>query len=71
MRQKLVEQYREQFNNPVQAAEKGYIDDINKAYGKEGSYKHIYIDIAIAWAFQAFVGTLIFAKYIEGKSLDD
>ena len=28
MRQKLVEQYREQFNNPVQAAEKGYIDDI-------------------------------------------
>jgi multicomponent Na+:H+ antiporter subunit F len=30
----------------------------------------LYIDIAIAWAFQAFIGTLIFAKYSEGNSLD-
>ncbi|MGA2090451.1 MAG: monovalent cation/H+ antiporter complex subunit F [Endomicrobiales bacterium] len=30
----------------------------------------LYIDIAIAWAFQAFIGTLIFAKYTEGNSLD-
>ena len=27
-RKKLVQQYREQFNNPVQAVAKGYIDDI-------------------------------------------
>ena len=33
--------------------------------------QHIYIDIAIAWAFQAFVGTVVLAKYIEGKPLDD
>ncbi len=32
---------------------------------------HIYIDVAIAWAFQAFVGTIVLAKYIEGKHLDD
>lgn len=30
----------------------------------------LYIDIAIAWAFQAFIGTLVFAKHGEGKKLD-
>jgi multicomponent Na+:H+ antiporter subunit F len=30
-----------------------------------------YIDIAIAWAIQAFIGTIAIAKYLEGKSLDD
>ncbi|MCX5778033.1 MAG: monovalent cation/H+ antiporter complex subunit F [Elusimicrobia bacterium] len=30
----------------------------------------LYVDIAIAWAFQAFIGTLIFAKHGEGKNLD-
>jgi multicomponent Na+:H+ antiporter subunit F len=31
----------------------------------------IYIDIAIAWAIQSFIGTLALAKYIEGKHFDD
>ncbi|MHB9155055.1 MAG: monovalent cation/H+ antiporter complex subunit F [Endomicrobiales bacterium] len=30
-----------------------------------------YMDIALAWAVQAFIGTIAFAKYIEGRSFDD
>lgn len=30
-----------------------------------------YIDIAIAWALQSFIGTLALAKYLEGKSFDE
>lgn len=30
-----------------------------------------YMDIAIAWALQSFVGTLALAKYLEGKGLEE
>ena len=30
-----------------------------------------YIDIAIAWALQSFIGTLALAKYLEGKGFDE
>lgn len=30
-----------------------------------------YIDIAIAWALQAFICMLAFAKYLEGKGFDE
>ena len=30
-----------------------------------------YIDIGIAWGLQSFIGTLAFAKYLEGRSFDD
>jgi multicomponent Na+:H+ antiporter subunit F len=30
-----------------------------------------FIDIAIAWALQAFIGTLALAKYLEGRSFDE
>ena len=30
-----------------------------------------YIDIAIAWALQSFIGSLALAKYLEGKKLDE
>lgn len=30
-----------------------------------------YLDIAIAWALQGFIGVLAFAKYLEGKGFDD
>ena len=30
-----------------------------------------YIDIAIAWALQSFVGALALAKYLEGKGFDE
>jgi len=30
-----------------------------------------FIDIAIAWALQSFIGTLALAKYLEGRSLDE
>lgn len=30
-----------------------------------------YIDIAIAWALQSFIGTLALAKYLEGKKFDE
>jgi len=33
--------------------------------------KDIYLDIAIAWALQAFIATLALAKYLEGRSFDD
>ena len=30
-----------------------------------------YIDIAIAWALQSFIGSLALAKYLEGKNLGE
>jgi multicomponent Na+:H+ antiporter subunit F len=30
-----------------------------------------YLDIAIAWALQSFIGALALAKYLEGKELDE
>lgn len=30
-----------------------------------------YIDIAIAWALQSFIGALALAKFLEGKGFDD
>ncbi len=30
-----------------------------------------YIDIAIAWALQSFIGSLALAKYLEGKRFDE
>ena len=30
-----------------------------------------YIDIAIAWALQSFIGSLALAKYLEGKNFDE
>ena len=30
-----------------------------------------YLDIAIAWALQSFIGALAIAKYLEGKGLDE
>ncbi|MFH1368163.1 MAG: monovalent cation/H+ antiporter complex subunit F [Elusimicrobiota bacterium] len=33
--------------------------------------RDIYLDIGIAWALQAFIGTLALAKYLEGRSFDD
>ncbi|MDD5044822.1 MAG: monovalent cation/H+ antiporter complex subunit F [Candidatus Omnitrophica bacterium] len=30
-----------------------------------------YLDIAIAWALQSFVGALAFAKYLEGRGFDE
>lgn len=30
-----------------------------------------YIDIAIAWALQSFIGIMALAKYMEGKHFDD
>jgi multicomponent Na+:H+ antiporter subunit F len=30
-----------------------------------------YIDIAIAWALQSFIGTLALAKFLEGKNFDE
>jgi multicomponent Na+:H+ antiporter subunit F len=30
-----------------------------------------YLDIAIAWALQSFVGALALAKYLEGKGFDE
>lgn len=35
------------------------------------SHWDVYMDIALAWAIQAFVGTIAFAKYMEGRSFDD
>ncbi len=33
--------------------------------------KDWYIDIAIAWALQSFIGVLALAKFLEGKRFDD
>lgn len=30
-----------------------------------------YIDIALAWALQSFIGALALAKYLEGKGFDE
>jgi len=30
-----------------------------------------YMDIAIAWGLQSFIGTLALAKFLEGKNFDD
>ncbi|MDD4938857.1 MAG: cation:proton antiporter [Candidatus Omnitrophica bacterium] len=30
-----------------------------------------YIDIAIAWALQSFIGTLALAKFLEGRHFDE
>jgi multicomponent Na+:H+ antiporter subunit F len=30
-----------------------------------------YIDVAIAWALQSFIGMLAVAKYLEGKGFDE
>ncbi|MEN3013700.1 MAG: monovalent cation/H+ antiporter complex subunit F [Endomicrobiia bacterium] len=30
-----------------------------------------FIDIAIAWALQSFIGNLALAKYLEGKRFDE
>lgn len=30
-----------------------------------------YIDIGIAWALQSFISTIAFAKFLEGKGLED
>lgn len=30
-----------------------------------------YIDIAIAWALQSFIGALAIAKYLEGRGFDE
>ncbi len=35
------------------------------------SNKDWYIDIAIAWALQSFIGTLALAKFLEGKHFDE
>jgi multicomponent Na+:H+ antiporter subunit F len=31
----------------------------------------LYMDIAIAWAIQVFIGTAVIAKFLEGRNLDD
>jgi multicomponent Na+:H+ antiporter subunit F len=33
--------------------------------------KGFYMDIAIAWALQSFIGVLALSKYLEGRTLDD
>ena len=33
--------------------------------------KEWYIDIAIAWALQSFIGTLALAKFLEGRGFDE
>ncbi|MBP7087989.1 MAG: cation:proton antiporter [Candidatus Omnitrophica bacterium] len=33
--------------------------------------KYWYMDIAIAWALQSFIGVLALAKYLEGRNFDD
>jgi multicomponent Na+:H+ antiporter subunit F len=30
-----------------------------------------YIDIGIAWALQSFIGTIVLAKYLEGKGFEE
>lgn len=33
--------------------------------------KSFYMDIALAWALQSFIGILALAKYLEGRKMDD
>jgi len=35
------------------------------------SGKDWYMDIAIAWALQSFIGVLALAKFLEGRNFDD
>jgi len=35
------------------------------------THKSWYMDIAIAWALQSFIGVLALAKYLEGRNFDD
>ncbi|MFA5410982.1 MAG: monovalent cation/H+ antiporter complex subunit F [Candidatus Omnitrophota bacterium] len=35
------------------------------------THKDWYIDIAIAWALQSFIGTLALAKFLEGRNFDE
>jgi len=35
------------------------------------SGKDWYMDIAIAWALQSFIGTLALAKFLEGRGFDE
>jgi multicomponent Na+:H+ antiporter subunit F len=35
------------------------------------THKSWYMDIAIAWALQSFIGVLALAKYLEGRDFDD
>jgi multicomponent Na+:H+ antiporter subunit F len=32
---------------------------------------HFFIDIALAWIFIGFIGTIALAKYLEGRNLND
>lgn len=32
---------------------------------------HFFIDIALAWIFIGFIGTIALAKYLEGRNLSD
>jgi multicomponent Na+:H+ antiporter subunit F len=32
---------------------------------------HFFIDIALAWIFIGFIGTIALAKYLEGRGLSD
>ncbi|MFA5156792.1 MAG: monovalent cation/H+ antiporter complex subunit F [Candidatus Omnitrophota bacterium] len=40
---------------------------IMEIYGNRGWY----MDIAIAWALQSFIGTLALAKFLEGRHFDE
>lgn len=33
--------------------------------------RDFFIDIAVAWALQSFIGTIALAKYLEGRKLDE
>jgi multicomponent Na+:H+ antiporter subunit F len=33
--------------------------------------RDFFIDIAIAWALQSFIGTIALAKFLEGRSFDE
>ncbi len=33
--------------------------------------RDFFIDIAVAWALQSFIGTIALAKYLEGRRLDE
>jgi len=35
------------------------------------THKDWYMDIAIAWALQSFIGTLALAKFLEGRHFDE
>jgi multicomponent Na+:H+ antiporter subunit F len=35
------------------------------------THKGFYMDIAIAWTLQSYIGVLAIAKYLEGKRFDE